>query len=101
MRKHTILKSIPKGADDRAFKVLIEDTDGLTVIWYVTFEGVSRHNTEDNLDKCIGGKLSFEEDAVFFFKAKAIPMVEHLLKCYMLSYEDGDFLRAKIKNWEK
>ena len=100
MRKHTILNSIPIGADDRAITVQIENTT-VKVLWYVTSEGMSRHYNKVNLDKCLCGKLSFKDDAVFFYKSKAIPMAKSLMNCYTISIGDVEFLKNKIESWEE
>lgn len=98
MNQHSILNSEIKTGGNRAITVLIENNPN-KVVWYIAPEGMSRHRTMYDLDRCISGYLSFTEDATFYSKAEAIPMAEKLLKCYMISNGDVEFLKDKIESW--
>lgn len=82
------------GGHDKAFEVTIK---GITVIFFCTSEGISRHHSKTHLMNCIEGDGFV---GYLNIKANAIPTAKHLLK-FELSENNKAYIQNLINEWEK
>ena len=91
-----IIKSEVINGYDKALTVLHGPDEDFSRVYFISNEGISRHEDRKNLDDCLRGVKLFSVDSMFYMKSKAVRTCQQMLGWIDLSDKDREFVEDKI-----